>query len=492
MLVLNLSSKTKVPLHKQVFSLIKEMIESNTLKPGARLPSTRELAQKHGISRTVVYNAYEELWGQGYIESRPGSYTIVRKKPPNIKFINKADKSLIDWEEVVSAPGRDVFEIYSGFPELSFKSNRPDLINMHSLSLDHRVLPVDSFRKCLNSTMYSNTDIFNYGAVEGYLPLREYIASRSKMHGIYVSSDEILITNGTQSSLDLILRLLVKPGSSIVTENPTFLYALPLMKYYNAEVIGLSMNKYGPRLNELEKILKSKRPSLVYSIPNFHNPTGITMSPEVRENLIAICEKYKVPIIEDAFEEEMKYFGKVPLSLKSIDKNQIVIYMSSFSKVLFPGVRIGWIAANKNLINIASSIKTFSDIASNSVIQAGIHEFCRQGFYDMHIKHMHRIYKRRMQTAIHVLKEKLSFENIFWDEPLGGYLIWLKIKGLKITEDKLHSVLLKHGIQTTPGSVFFTNKQKDHYIRLSITQVNEEEIIEGIERLKCAFEELFT
>ncbi|MCP4724961.1 MAG: PLP-dependent aminotransferase family protein [bacterium] len=492
MLVLNLNRQSKVPLHKQVFTLIQEMIEGNTLKPGTKLPSTREFAQKNGISRTVAYNAYEELWGQGYVESRPGSYTFVRDKKPNIKLQNRAEKSLIDWEETVTTPCREVHDIYSNFPELSYETEKTDILSMNSLSLDHRILPVDNFRKCLNTAIRKDPGIFNYGKVEGYLPLRSFIASRLKMHGVEVTPEEIMITNGTQNSIDLVLRLLAGPGSMIVTENPTFLYAPPLMKLYNANVVGVSMNQNGMDLDELEKILRSCKPSFIYTIPNFQNPSGITMSPEVREGLIAISENYKVPIVEDAFEEEMKYFGRVPLPVKSMDKNQLVIYLSSFSKVLFPGMRIGWIAADKKLLKIASSMKTFSDIATNSVIQAGLYEFCQQGYYDMHIKHMHRIYKRRMQTALQALREKLIFDQVSWHEPLGGYLIWLKLEGLVITEDELHNVLLRHKIQTTPGSWFFTKQKKSHHIRLSITQVNEEEIIEGIERLRSAFEELYT
>ena len=146
---------------------------------------------------------------------------------------------------------------------------------------------------------------------------------------------------------------------------------------------------------------------------------------------------------------------------------------------------------DKNFIKMAAGLKAFSDIATNSVIQAGLYEFCRLGFFDKHIKHMHRIYKKRMETVLQALKEQLSSYQIFWYEPLGGYLIWLELRDLDIPEEDLHSVLIKHKIQVTPGSLFFKEKQKTHYIRLSISQVNEKEIVEGIRRLRNAVEELY-
>lgn len=491
MIVLSLNKKSRTSLSWQVFTEIKEMIENNTLPPGTKLPSSRMLAAKHGISRNVAYNAYEELWGQGYVESRPGSYTIVRKKTPSIKLTQRADKGLIDWNNVVSLKSKEVYDIISKYPRSGYRMKSSDFIDMGTLDLDHRILPYEDFRRCINTVIKKQPYIFNYGEPEGYFPLRSFIASRLRTHGIHVAPEEIMITNGTQHSLDLTLRLLGKSGSVIVTENPTYSLALPLMQFYQAEIISVSMYEDGLNLSELNKILKSKQVSFVYTTPNFHNPTGITMSPEVREDLVRMCEKYQVPIVEDAFEEEMKYFGKVPLSIKSMDKNQIVIYMSSFSKVLFPGVRIGWIAADKDFTKIASAVKKTSDLASNSVIQAALCEFCRQGYYDIHITRMNRIYKKRMQTALQVLKNELSCDHISWSEPLGGYLIWLKLSRLNISEEELHGIFKNFKINTAPGSLYFNKKPADHYIRLSISQLNEEEIIEGVGRLGKALKEIY-
>ncbi|MFC1725935.1 PLP-dependent aminotransferase family protein [candidate division KSB1 bacterium] len=491
MIVLSLNRKSKTSLSRQVFTEISEMIENNTLPPGTKLPSSRILAEKHGVSRNVVYNAYEELWGQGYVDSRPGSYTVVRKKTPGIQMTQREEKGLIDWNNAVSLKSKEVYDIISKYPRSGYPMKSSDIIDMSTLDLDHRVLPYDDFRKCINTVIVKQPYIFNYGEPEGYFPLRSFISSRLQTHGIHVSPEEILITNGTQHSLDLTLRLLGKPGSVIVTENPTYFLAFPLFQFYQTEIISVSMSEEGINLRELEKTMRSGNVSFVYTTPNFHNPTGITMSPEVRENLVRICEKYHVPIVEDAFEEEMKYFGRVPLSIKSMDKNQIVIYMSSFSKVLFPGVRIGWIAADKDFIKIASAVKKTSDLATNSIIQSALFEFCRQGYYEIHIKRMNRIYKKRMQTALNVLKNELSSDHISWSEPLGGYLIWLKLSRLNISEEELHGIFKNFKINVAPGSLYFNNQPADYFIRISISQLNEDEIIEGLKRLKNALAEIY-
>ena len=163
MIFVNLSKNISTPLYQQVFTSIKEMIENDTLKPGTRLPSSREFAKKHGISRTVVYNAYEELWGQGYVESSPGSYTTVRKKSPNIKLSQRTETGIIDWENIFSPSSRSVYEtyFYNIFPDFSYQTVKSDRIDMHSLSLDHRILPVDNFRKCLNYAINKDPGIFN-------------------------------------------------------------------------------------------------------------------------------------------------------------------------------------------------------------------------------------------------------------------------------------------------------------------------------------------
>jgi DNA-binding transcriptional MocR family regulator len=334
-------------------------------------------------------------------------------------------------------------------------------------------------------------ELLNYGDREGYRPLREYIANRLQIHEVDVSADEILITNGSQNGIDLVLKLMAELGRKVYVEAPTYSAVLPLFKYYQLELIGIPMTDEGLDLAVLEQRLeRDGNNGFLYTIPNFQNPTGITTCQNHRESLLKLCEKHKLPIIEDGFEEEMKYYGKVSLPIKSMDKNHIVIYLGTFSKVLFPGVRIGWIAAEKECISRITAIKRFSELSSSPVIQAALHEFCSQGYYDLHIKRMHRIFRKRMQTAITALKAYMPMEYVYWKEPVGGYLIWLQLKNTIAGSEEIKRMMEKHHVAASPGEFYFHDVREEKYFRISISTLDENKITEGIKRFAAAIREL--
>ena len=227
-------------------------------------------------------------------------------------------------------------------------------------------------------------------------------------------------------------------------------------------------------------------------MPNFHNPTGVTTDQAHREKLIALFEKYGVPIIEDAYEEEMKYFGKVPLPIKSMDINQIVIYIGSFSKVLFPGLRLGWVAANLEIINRLATLKRFGDISSTLPAQAALADFCQKGHYEIHIKRIHKVYRRRMMLAVQCLEKKIKHKNISWIEPNGGYTIWLSFKNTQMSYYEINKIFHRNKIMLALGKDFYPDKEKDQHFRIAIASLNDNEIIEGITRLSKAIKEIYS
>lgn len=492
MVLLNIDDRRKLPLFKQVYEQMKDLIDKDILKPGDRLPSTRSLAENLGVHRSTVYKAYEELWAFGYLESRPGSYTVVRKKPTLATFAEKSDRSLLDWETASSKPARTLYQFYQSIESGNDRSPTRKIIDMASLDLDARLFPVDDFRKSMNRIIIEKgPDLLKYGPHEGYRPLREFIAHRLQNHGISTSWEEILITNGAQNGFDLILKLMAEAGSRVIVESPTYSLAIPLLYFYQADIVGVPMATYGIDLECLERELKKKRPAFVYTIPNFQNPTGITTCQSHREELLSLCERFKVPLVEDAFEEEMKYFGKVPLPIKSMDRSQIVVYLGTFSKVLFPGIRIGWIAANRECIRRLSALKRFSDLSTSTPVQAALSDFCWKGSYDIHVKRMHRIYRKRMQCAVESLKTHVTHENVTWTDPTGGYLIWLTLVNVDQADHILEEIFLANDVRILTGRVFFPEETARKYIRLSISTLNEEEIAEGMRRLGRSIEQIY-
>jgi DNA-binding transcriptional MocR family regulator len=487
MIYVNLNRNNGIPLHKQLFTQLKELIHTGVLKPGTRMPSTRTFAERFNLSRSTVVRVYETLWADGYITSRPGSYSIIRKRRKILPSEPSSHQdSIIPWGKIASLRATHIHEKIQEMHGYTKMEKRDDIITMSKLSLDVRLFPDKKFRKCLSNVfLYKLDEIFNYKHSQGYAPLREFIAKRQQIHGISVTKNEILITNGAQSSIELALKLLTNPGSEAIIEAPTYFYVYPLFKFYGINLIPIPMKNTGMDLNYLQRVLKMRNPSFLYTIPNFHNPTSITSDQEHRERVLNLCEEYKIPILEDAFEEEMKYSGRVPFPIKSMDNNGIVIYLGSFSKVFFPGIRIGWMAADRECISRLTSLKCISDITTNLPAQAALYEFCKDGDYDKHIKTMHRIYRKRMKLAQKVLKENLKpFMNVSWKEPVGGYCFWLKVTDSGLDNDELSSIFLKNGVKVLIGDIFFENRlTNDQFIRLSISNLNEGEINEGIRRI---------
>ncbi|MDO9612944.1 MAG: PLP-dependent aminotransferase family protein [Bacteroidota bacterium] len=354
------------------------------------------------------------------------------------------------------------------------------------------MLPVDDFRRCMNQVLQTEgASLLQYGNPLGYEPLREYLAKQMRQHGIATQKQEIMLTNGMQNGIELVFRLLTNSGDCIITERPSYASALSLIKYIDLRVIGIPMTNEGMDLDILEQQLQSHRPRLIYSMPTFQNPTGMSSSQSHRERLLALCEKYQVPLVEDGFEEEMKYFGKAVLPIKSMDKHHLVIYLGTFSKVLFPGIRVGWIVAPTQLISRLGRMKQVSELSGSPVTQAAVYQFCKQGFYELHKKRLHRVYRKRMQQALQACREFLPANQIQYTKPDGGYLMWFTFLNTKLNEDELIGQLWDVGIAVSPGSRFFPDKPEQVHFRLSIAHRTEEEIREGIRRIGNLLQKIY-
>lgn len=485
MILIKIDKTNKQPLFQQVFEQLKQMIETGILRPNEKLPSTRKLAEMLDVHRTTIYRAYEELWAAGYIEATTGSYSRVRQS--NLKNLPSAshENSIIDWSNRMNESSARLPDI-----ETVQRKEYAGIIDFTPLSPDSDLLPVEDFRRCVNHVMLNEkAELLQYGNPLGYQPLREYLASQMRQHGVSARTDEILLTNGMQNGIELVFRTLTTKGDCIITETPSYKAALYLSNYLGIKVIGIPMTSEGMDLDILEERLKECNPKLIYTMPTFQNPTGLSTSQTHREKLLNLCEKYRVPMVEDGFEEEMKYFGKAVLPIKSMDKNQAVIYLGTFSKVLFPGVRIGWIVAPKELIGKMGSLKYVSDISGNPLIQASVYQFCMQGFYEIHKKRLHRVYRKRMQTTLQACREFLSPEFVNWTKPDGGYLLWLSLKKGQESEKEIMDRLFAAGVNVTAGSQFFPEPGEGIHFRLSIAHRKEEEIREGIRRIAKVIED---
>jgi DNA-binding transcriptional MocR family regulator len=236
-------------------------------------------------------------------------------------------------------------------------------------------------------------------------------------------------------------------------------------------------------LDALEGLLARQRPALLYTMPNFQNPTGITTGQAHRERLLALCEQHRVPIVEDGFEEEMKYFGKAVLPIKSMDRRGIVAYLGTLSKIVTPGLRIGWIAAPRALVAIGQSLQRFCCHSANTLGQIAIARFLSSGDYEAHLRRIHKIYRQRMAAMLDGLRRYLPARGVSFTEPQGGYTLWLRLGRTKQSEAAIHARLLAAGVRLMSGRFTHTRAPAEACFRVCIACRTVEEITEGCRRI---------
>ena len=487
MLLLKLDERSRRPLFRQIIDQAREKIETRVLLPGEKLPSTRRLAAQLGVHRSTANLAYQELWALGFLDLRPGACPRVRERAVLAGPADRSESPRTDWAALASKPGnaalRDYLRYYASRP-----MKDPLAIDFSSLEMDHRLFPLESFRGSLNRALKRyGPALFRYGERAGFAPLRETLAKRMRRHGIMVRAEEILITNGSQQGLDLVGRLLAAPGRTVAVESPTYGHILPLLRFHGLKPVEIPIGPDGLDLARLGKVLKDKRPAFVYTMPTFQNPSGITTSQAHRERLLSLCQEAGIPLLEDGYDEEMKYFGRVVLPIKSMDRRGLVIYCGTFSKILFPGLRIGWVVADAGCIERLTALRTFSELSPGPILQAAVREFCENGAYDRHIARMHRVFRKRMAAALRSLRRHIKPEWAEWNEPAGGYLIWLSLKPGPPPDLDWKTGLASHGVLAFPGDLFFASASPAPHLRLSISTLDEAEIETGVERLARAF-----
>ena len=489
MLQLTINRNSPESIFIQLVNQIIELIEKDVITKGYRLPATRQLARKTGVNRSTIVRVYEELWARGYVDSRMGSYTRVRKRK---KIVLPNNESRGSNEEEGFAmnylAGSDHINVRN-FTRL-ITADTQGVVNLQRLEPDPGLVNRKLFGSCFRQAINDNKfDLFGYCHPRGYEPLRNTIIKQMQLHSINSSDENILITNGSQNSLQLLFQAFLRKDENIVIESPTYSMIIPLIHQYGARVFEIPVRKDGLDINALRNIMEKHQIRLIYTMPTLHNPTGITMSQKKREELLQLCERHGTIIIEDSFEEELKYFGKTHLPIKSMDSRGVVIYLGTFSKVLSPGLRTGWIIGNPNFISRLTDLKTAFDLTSNTLSQVLLYRFCIAHGYELHIRKLSRVFRKRMNIALKALRLYLPHGKAQWYEPLGGFLIWLRI----ITKRKdinFEEYFGSYGVRVSNGNSFFYSPAENDHIRISISKSSETEIEEGIRRIGQGLQQL--
>ncbi len=374
----------------------------------------------------------------------------------------------------------------SAMRDLMALTEREDVISLAGGLPDTSTFPADSYA-ALMSTVAADScaRALQYGPTEGFARVKDCIARVMAAEGMEVDTDELLVTSGGQQVIDLVCKTLLDPGDVVVAEAPTYPGAIPTFSSYQADVVQVRMDRDGMRIDELEQTLdelerSGRRPKFIYTVPNFHNPAGVTMSLERRRELVRIAGERELLVLEDNPYGLLRYEGERLPTLHSLD-DEFVIYASTFSKILSPGVRLGWAAAPAPILAKMQIGKQGSDLCSSSISQYFVTAYFEAGPWDDYVRSLLEIYRRRRDVMLDALAEHFPREAE-WTHPQGGLFIWATMPDYIDTTDLLARALREH-VAFVPGRAAFVDGRGGSAMRLNFSGVDEDAIREGIRRI---------
>ena len=328
----------------------------------------------------------------------------------------------------------------------------------------------------------SGSTALQYTPSEGYIPLREKIVERMKKLGVETSIENILIVNGSQQGLDFSGKIFLNPDDIVICESPSYLGAINAFKTYQCNFIEVPTDNNGMKLEELERILtNTPKAKMIYVIPDFQNPTGKTWSTERRKKLLDVANKFNIPVIEDNPYGELRFEGEKVNPIKSFDTEGRVIFLGTFSKILCPGFRIGWICAEKEVLENYILIKQAADLQCNPLTQRQIALFLEECNLDDHIEHLIAVYKSRRDAMISIIREEFP-KGVNFSYPEGGFFIWIELPQYINARDLLKKTQ-EYNVVFVPGDSFCPNGGHENYFRLNFSNMSEDKIISGMRKI---------
>jgi len=477
--------QSAVPIYQQIVRRIREMILSGTLPVGFRLPPERRLAEALGVNRSTILTAYRELKADCLVDAHVGRGTTVLHPPaPQAETGSGRD---FPWRQLFrSGTGQSRDPVIR---DLLALTERRDVISLSVGLPAPELLPLQDFREILNALVDEvDAALLLHCPTEGHSPLRETLSRWVASRGICCSPREVLVLSGSQQGLDLAARIFLDPGETVFVEEPTYCGALPVFRAAQARVVSVPTDENGMRTDLLAALLQRHHPKLIYTLPTFQNPSGIVMSPERRRELLDLAFHFKVPILEDDPYGELRYEGEAVPSLKAMDDHGIVMYLSTFSKALFPGLRLGWLVAPPPVVRQFTLVKQAVDLHTNTAGQWILDRYMREGLYEPHLRVLREAYKARRDTMEEALREHAP-EGLDWQTPFGGFYFWCALpEGLDSAS--LLAGAAQEGVSYLPGRSCFAEEPERDFIRLNFSYPNPSHIRKGVALLSKAVGDL--
>jgi len=369
-----------------------------------------------------------------------------------------------------------------------------DIISLAGGLPGEDLFPLEAVQSAYSRVLSGDTSVLQYGLTEGFAPLRDKIAERLTHQGIPVTASEMILTTGSQQAIDLLCKILLDPGDAVLVEAPTYLAALQVLGSYRADIHILKNDEQGILPDHLEHQIQKLRPKLLYAVPTFNNPSGATWSKERREQVVEICRRYGVVILEDnpygeiTFEENKDLY---PLPLAAIDRSyggdSCVVYTGTFSKIVAPALRTGWIIGVPNLIKIIAKAKQAADLHSSTIDQRALDELLQHFDIENHIRVISREYYSRMKLLSAELTTQ-GFKDARFHEPRGGMFLWLTLSN-EVNTTELLPIAVENGVAFVPGEVFYSAKPLKNTMRLNFTHTPPKLIPVAVQRLEKALDQ---
>lgn len=464
MLPITVQREHEMPLYRQVVEQVAGLIASGALPAGTRLPPVRELAATLSLTRLTIHSAYTELQARGLIESHVGRGSFVAQRPALPAGPSPRVQPPAPWQT------------QSVLADLLRMADQPGLLSFAQAAPAPETYPARALAQALRAAC-DDPAVLGYGPIAGEPALREQIARLLLERGVVVAPEEILVTAGAQQGIDLVLRALTTPDDVVLVEEPTYPGMLEAAARRGQRIVGVPLDAGGIDVAALEAACASYRPRLLYTVPTYHNPTGVSLALERRPALLRIAREHDLLILEDDVYGLLGYDGPAPVALKASDGDGRVIHSMSFSKSLAPALRLGALVATPELLPELAAAKHSSDLVCSALLQRALATYLRQGRFAAHLQQVRSLYRARRDALLAALDTLPP--GCDWTRPSGGLNVWVTLPEGAHERDFCLAAI-ERGVGVAPGSAFYARPTRGARMRLSFGAQSAEGIERGI------------
>lgn len=465
---ITLNKNSDIPLYQQLSDSLYALISEGILQADQRLPAIRPLAKALQVNTSTIINAYKLLENKKMVYSRKGSGTYVTD-------ISKASRAVTKI-------------IHKSKQEFNVKN----AVNFSKTSVSENLFPVSKFKTIFNEVLERDKGkAFSYQDTQGYKPLRTAICQRLEDKGIKAKPDRIQIISGSQQGIDIVSKVLLENNDVVFVEHLTYSGAIGAMLSRNARIVQVDMENDGISIDALKVLLTQYTPRFIYISTYYQTPSCITYSLKKKRELLELAIKHNFYIIEEDNLSDFTYCDNKPVTLKALDYKNRVIYIKSFSKILMPGLRLGYMLLPKAISESVTNIKYSTDISTSGFLQRGFEMFLKSNDWERHILYMRNIFEQKHNIIVNEVKNRLS-KWVDFIPPKGGLNIWVKIKDKNTDMDKLYKLMTKNNVIVIPGEMYALDNEKVLAFGMSFADMENDKITTGIQAIATAFMEYYS